>query len=264
MAEYKCPVCGNKLSLNGKSYVCPLHHTFDVAKEGYVNFLSAKDKHAKSPGDNKEMILARRTIMQKGYYRPIYEYIASHFSLEGKSVLDVGCGEGYLTRELAPYCECCGIDISKEAIRLCAKADKKIFYSVASMTRLPFFDNEFDYVFSLFAPYHAEEIARVLKGKFIVCTPDRRHLFELKQMLYDTPIENPEPDYNLKEFEIERQDKVRGKFAADKENILPLLKMTPYYYRTPYSAIDKLANLNEDFKKEISLEFVITVYAKKQ
>ena len=46
MAYYKCPVCGEKLSLIGNSYVCPSRHTFDVAKEGYVNFLTAKDKHA--------------------------------------------------------------------------------------------------------------------------------------------------------------------------------------------------------------------------
>ena len=186
MAYYKCPVCGEKLSLNGNSYVCPSRHTFDVAKEGYVNFLTAKDKHAKSPGDNKEMILSRRAIMDEGYYRPISDYVTSEYSLDGTTVLDVGCGEGYLTREISKYCSCYGIDISKEAIRLCAKADKKIFYSVASMTRLPFFDNEFDFVFSLFAPYHAEEIARVLKGKFIVCTPDKRHLFELKEMLLIT------------------------------------------------------------------------------
>ena len=262
MAYYKCPVCGEKLSLNGNSYVCPSRHTFDVAKEGYVNFLTAKDKHAKSPGDNKEMILSRRAIMDEGYYRPISDYVTSEYSLDGTTVLDVGCGEGYLTREISKYCSCYGIDISKEAIRLCAKADKKIFYSVASMTRLPFFDNEFDFVFSLFAPYHAEEIARVLKGKFIVCTPDKRHLFELKEMLYDTPVENSEQDYTLKGFKTERQDKVRGTFVANKQNVLPLLKMTPYYYRTPQSAIEKLSELGDGFRKEISLEFVITTYSK--
>jgi len=57
-----CPVCGGLLQLNpsGKSYVCQNQHSFDLAKEGYLNLLPVQYKHSKEPGDSKQMMLARR------------------------------------------------------------------------------------------------------------------------------------------------------------------------------------------------------------
>ena len=60
-----CPLCKKPLEKKGKSYLCPSAHCFDLAKQGYVNLLSVKEKSSLDPGDNKEMILSRRKVLDR-------------------------------------------------------------------------------------------------------------------------------------------------------------------------------------------------------
>ncbi|MFR5118979.1 MAG: hypothetical protein ACLTD2_02990 [Ruminococcus sp.] len=50
-----------------------------------------------------------------------------------------------------------------------------------------------------FAPVSNDEYARVLKdgGKLVVVSPSPRHLFELKEVLYEKPYENKPNDTDL-------------------------------------------------------------------
>ena len=57
---FSCPVCGEKLMIGEGVYRCASGHCFDRAKEGYVNLLPANRQHASAPGDDKEMVRARR------------------------------------------------------------------------------------------------------------------------------------------------------------------------------------------------------------
>src|SRR5215471_11482909 len=70
-----CPVCHEPLTNLGPLYQCPKGHTFDIAKQGYVNLLLAHQRKSKQPGDNKEMILARTHFLEQGYYQPISEKV---------------------------------------------------------------------------------------------------------------------------------------------------------------------------------------------
>jgi len=104
-----CPHCEQALTRDGQVYRCPQGHTFDVARQGYVNLLR---RPTKLPSDTKEMLAARRRFLARGYYEPLAEAIASTMSdwLRIRSapadqtaggVLDAGCGEGYFTRAVA-------------------------------------------------------------------------------------------------------------------------------------------------------------------
>ncbi len=53
LAQYRCPLCQQALLLDEKSYRCENNHSFDQAKQGYVNLLPVQFKHSKEPGDNK-------------------------------------------------------------------------------------------------------------------------------------------------------------------------------------------------------------------
>lgn len=80
------------------------------------------------------------------------EKLAEHFNLtKNDSVLDIGCGKGFLLYELTkilPGINVRGLDISKYAIEN-AKPEIKEFLVEGAAENLPFRDSEFDAVFSL-------------------------------------------------------------------------------------------------------------------
>ena len=41
-----CPICKSKLNIVGKAYSCENNHSFDIAKQGYVNLLPVNKKHS--------------------------------------------------------------------------------------------------------------------------------------------------------------------------------------------------------------------------
>ena len=66
--EYICPVCGEPLYKKINSLVCPNRHSFDIARQGYVNLLTVQQKHSLDPGDTRQQVLARREFLEAGYY----------------------------------------------------------------------------------------------------------------------------------------------------------------------------------------------------
>ena len=74
---FTCPICKESLQLNGKSLVCENNHCFDYAKQGYVNLLPVQQKKSLHPGDNKEMLLARKNFLSNGHYEKILDKVAS-------------------------------------------------------------------------------------------------------------------------------------------------------------------------------------------
>ena len=55
-AALRCPVCGGALMPLGTSLRCPQGHSYDMAKEGYVNLLAIQKRHAADPGDGKAIM----------------------------------------------------------------------------------------------------------------------------------------------------------------------------------------------------------------
>ncbi len=50
-----CPVCEAQLARVSNMLKCPQAHSFDIAREGYVNLLLAGRKRPKALGDTREM-----------------------------------------------------------------------------------------------------------------------------------------------------------------------------------------------------------------
>ena len=98
--SFICPVCGQPLGREENTFRCKTGHSFDRARSGYVNLLLSGGKHAKIPGDNKQMVLSRRAFLEKGFYRPMADALCRETAeelngLSSPAVLDAGCGEGY-------------------------------------------------------------------------------------------------------------------------------------------------------------------------
>jgi ubiquinone/menaquinone biosynthesis C-methylase UbiE len=98
----------------------------------------------------------------------LYHYVASGISLEGKHVLEVGCGRGggasYIARHLHPQ-RIVGVDINVSAIRFAQGhyADQKnLRFFTADAHQLPFEDNSFDAVVNIESALHYKDVRRFL------------------------------------------------------------------------------------------------------
>ena len=146
--SYSCPLCHAPLTRSGNSYLCPQHHQFDRAKEGYVNLLPVQHKRSRDPGDSAEMMQARRAFLDAGHYQPLRDAVCDKLRMIApRQVLDIGCGEGYYTHAFAAEAqETWGLDVSKTAVRYGAKRYPQVNFCVASSQRLPFADGCMDAV----------------------------------------------------------------------------------------------------------------------
>lgn len=71
MSLFRCPICAQPLEKQPGRYLCPNGHSYDCAAAGYVHLLPVRQKHSKLPGDDKEMVRARKDFLSAGYYRPL-------------------------------------------------------------------------------------------------------------------------------------------------------------------------------------------------
>ena len=261
----RCPVCREPIQkTNDKTYVCPNRHSFDISKKGYVNFLLCQNMRSKLPGDNKDMVEAREQFLSKGYYFSFLRELKNIIDqYQPTNILDAGCGEGYYTSGIySTDRNIIGIDISKSALQKAAPKNRDITYIAASLFDLPMKDNSVELLFSLFAPYAGEEFYRVLKkdGIMILGIPGADHLFELKSVIYETPYKNQIKEYELEHFTFLEARKIHKKIKLQNKNdILNLFQMTPYYYRTRKEDLEKIHSL-EQF--EVTISFELLVYQK--
>ena len=259
-SAFRCPLCKGPLLAVGRSLRCPAGHSFDQAAEGYVNLLPVNARRAKDPGDNKEMVAARRRFLQAGHYGPFGAALGELCLALAKTardphsprLLDAGCGEGWYSRQAAAaltaagLCpEMAGYDLSKPAVRLAAKAQPEAAFAVA------------DVLLNIFSPMAREEFLRVLApgGALVYAVPGPRHLFGLKQVLYDTPYENPCRPVDYPGFVREDERAVQSTIRLEGGAIQDLFAMTPYYWKTPKEGAERLAKL-EVLQTEIEFRFV--------
>lgn len=233
-----CPVCRQALSANGTSWRCPANHTFDVARQGYLNLLLAQHRKSRQPGDDKAMVTARTRFLDRGLYQPIRDAVISQVqAVAPATVLDIGCGEGYYTTGLVTEGrEVFGLDLSKEAILAACRRSRAVRWLVAGSAHLPFTDHSLDLVVVMFCEPHAEQIARVLKpdGHLLLITPGNSHLTALRSLLYDE-VRPYDEDKHVRRLAsgfvlAERQD-VRAELVLDPEALADLLAMTPHGWR---------------------------------
>ena len=88
-----------------------------------------------------------------GRWKDVAQKLINTYNLKsGSSVLDVGCGKGFLLHEmklLLPDLKISGFDISKHALAEAKEEIKKIFIYSSSTKSYPFKDKQFDLVISL-------------------------------------------------------------------------------------------------------------------
>ena len=269
MSLFCCPLCAGALRREGGALRCGAGHSFDIAREGYVNLLPVQAKHSLAPGDDKTMSTARRAFLDKGWYAPLREALcalAVELTSSSPTVLDAGCGEGYYTSGIRQALEqagkmprVAGTDISKFILRSAARRDKEVAFAVASSYHLPLASESVELLLDCFSPLAAEEFARVLRpgGVFLYVIPAAEHLWEMKQVLYDRPYRNEEKETHYTGFTHERTVPVETVMDLPEEDLKALFEMTPYAWKTPRAGRERLLGLEG---LQVRAAFRILVY----
>lgn len=250
--ELICPLCGQILRREEKQYRCQENHSFDIARQGYVNLLTVQQKHSLSPGDTREQVLSRRAFLEAGFYAPISEELnraALEHGAQGE-ILDVGCGEGYYSARLAQAmgAPLTGLDISKEAVRCAAGKYKGPTWLCATAAHIPVKEGSVGTLTSLFALTLPEEFRRVLRrdGLFFQVLAAEDHLLGLKSVLYDELThkeKNTVPA--LPGFCLVESRPIRFSFTVEGAQLYSLFAMTPHLFRVGKSGVQRLADTSQ-------------------
>lgn len=250
-----CPLDKQPLQLNERTWCCENGHSYDVAKQGYVNLLPVQNKRSKDPGDSKAMVQARRKYLEEGHYLPLARALADIVLEQGdQTLLDAGCGEGYYLRYLVEQAEQKGtelsvaaLDISKWAVQAAAKQDKRLSWIVASNNAIPLADNSVDIILCVFGFPVEAEFKRVLKpgGRLIMVDPASEHLIELKRIIYPE-LKSKSEQLPVSEATWKLCSEERVSFPVnlpDTEAVHDLLTMTPHLYRASKEGRERAESL---------------------
>ncbi|MET8119253.1 putative RNA methyltransferase [Micromonospora sp. NPDC005189] len=196
LERLRCPACGEPLSEatagTTRALRCPRRHSFDIARQGYVNLLAGRAPHV---GDTAEMVAARADFQAAGHYDLVSNALADAATQAAANfgayplVVDAGAGTGrYLGAVLAALPDAVGLalDVSKPALRRAARVHPRAAAALAdTWQRLPLADASTAVLLNVFAPRNGPEFHRVLDpaGTLLVVTPDTDHLAELVDAL---------------------------------------------------------------------------------
>ncbi|MBR3561434.1 MAG: methyltransferase domain-containing protein [Oscillospiraceae bacterium] len=257
-----CPVCGGALQAGERTFSCARGHSFDRAREGYVNLLRTS-RSGDRLGDDKASARSRQEFLNRGYYAPLRDALTELVRERKGTLLDICCGEGYYTAALGRLegIEAYGFDLSREMVRLAAKRGGAMYF-VANLASIPVAAGSVDTAVHLFAPFHEGEFSRVLRpdGRLFTVVPGARHLLGLKQALYDRPYLNDEQLPETTALRRVSVQKVSGRITLETaEDVEAVFRMTPYYFHTGERDREKLRGVT---RLDTEIEFVIGTYKK--
>lgn len=266
-ANLACPIDGLPIEAHGMQCRCTAGHSFDMAREGYLNLLVVQHKASRDPGDSREMVAARQRFLATGHFAPIAERVfevartcaAATSHREGAfNIVDAGCGEGYYLDRLNGLALACpeagtlglaGIDVSKWAIRAAARRKVPVSWLVANNRRPPFLAGSVDLMLCLFGFPVWEGFRQVQRpgGRVLLVDPAADHLIELREIIYPTVQRSPPPSLAAAQaagYALEREEGLRFVVTlTGPEMIGDLLTMTPHAHRLPQAGRDAVAKL---------------------
>lgn len=256
LMDLRCPHCGEPLDLSARAWVCPQGHSFDRARQGYVNLLRAGTR---AHGDSAPMLRARRRFLDAGQYATLAKAVTAEVSawlagagaalpVETRALVECGCGEGYYLDAVATACgdalrddgwRLYGFDLARDAVKMAASREyaglgARLF--VANMwERLPFADGGVGAALVIFAPRNAVEFARVIApgGLLLVVTPTPEHLAGARAALPALLTPEEEKSARLRAtlapaFTLSHTRAVSFPLALDGEALADLAAMAPH------------------------------------
>ncbi len=271
-----CPKCHQILTQDGRNWRCADGHSYDTAKQGYVNLLLVDQKKSKHPGDDMDMVRARAEFLDAGYYQPISgalnQMVSEQMASQGPAanLLDIGCGDGWYTanlkQALSEETQITGLDISRDAVKYATRRSKAIRWIVASGARPPVPQHSQNAIVTLFTPLMPQGLDYALAENGFVMTASTgpRHLSELRERIYtDVRDEFWSPVQQLQDagFDCVAEQPVNFRFRpADTDALINLLNMTPHRWKV---SPDKVTALKAQDTFEVEADVTLHCFRRK-
>lgn len=267
VAALRCPLCADELTLDARALRCPARHSFDLAKQGYVNLL-----HAGVPAgtaDTAAMVAARVAFLAAGHYAGLRDLLAQVTAADAGDdglVVDAGAGTGYYlagTLDRVPGAAGLALDVSALALRRAARAHPRLGAAVWNLWEpWPVASDAASVVLNVFAPRNGAEFRRVLRpgGSLLVVSPDRGHLAELASVAPVLEVDSRKEerlDAALSgHFELVTREVLRERATLKPDEVRDAVRMGPTGHHP-----DRLAGLAEVREPaEVTFAFAVSKY----
>ncbi len=272
-----CPLCSAAMAAERGSLRCALGHSFDFARQGYVNLFTGR--HAEYY--DAALFRARSAVCAAGFFGPMLDALTNTLRVlmpqpsaapGALAVLDAGCGEGSHLWGLLERLQTnggettgAGVDIAKTAIQQAAR-HAGILWAVADLARLPFADESFDAIVNILSPANYAEFGRVLghAGVLIKVVPGPQYLRELRQALgaAEEYSNAAVAEHFGQRFDVLEQRSVTYSQTLRGEGLRNLARMTPLGWNAPPQRVQALAENEEGM--EITVDFLLIAGRRKQ
>ena len=247
----QCTICHSEIKMmDSKSLVCEKGHSFDLAKQGYVNMLQ---KQVSTMYDHTLFDARKRIIHDYKFYDKVHQKISKIIDealQEGGLVFDAGSGEGTHLYEIfnqldQDYIHGIGLDISKDGIVMAAKNYSDQNWLVGDLTQTPFKEHSLDIILSFLSPANYSEFKRIMKpnGLLIKIIPGSHYLKEIREHLSDEDKEYENTDtVNLMKNKVDviSEERVTYEREVDEEILRDILTMTPLTWHISESQIESI------------------------
>lgn len=274
---FKCPLCERSINVvDFKSLICARNHTFDFAKQGYVNLLTRPaNSHYK-----KELFEARHNIItETNLYTELQEMITNvikeqiQISSSPLLILDVGCGEGSHLQKIVEECNPpvtgIGIDISREGIVLASKRYQNSMWVVGDLAKSPFNDQSFHVILNILSPSNYKEFKRILiqDGIIIKVVPRPNYLRELREVFFDDKekrsYQNDETaSLFIKHFQLINTIRLSYTKELRSTELTSLVQMSPLSWNSKKEQLHTLINRRSS-EITVDLDILIGINKKK-
>lgn len=273
---FRCPICYQAMKVvDLTSLTCSKGHTFDFAKQGYINLLT---RAVKSNYDRKLFEARQKIILECNLYQRLHEKISKiiaesfNFVDEELILFDAGCGEGSHLKRILECCEKTyatgiGLDISKEGIRMATSNTENSMWIVGDLANSPLQDQSTHVILNILSPANYNDFKRILHpdGLVIKVVPRANYLIELRNALrkvYAKKQYNNDRIISLfnEHFTSVKTFKLTYKQALDPDERLLLLNMSPLGWNLNN---DEIKQVDTSVLSEITIDLDILI-GKKQ
>ncbi|QGN31988.1 putative RNA methyltransferase [Microlunatus sp. Gsoil 973] len=249
----RCPVCRLPFAVQQAAVRCESGHSFDVARQGYVNLLTRPPRGVNA--DTGEMIAARDRLLSAGHYAPLADRlarVASEVVPSAPAMLEAGAGTGYYLDRVInrlPAARGVGTDLSPYACRRIARIDRAGAVVADTWAGLPVRDQVLDLIMVVFAPRNPADFARMLRpgGRLLIAAANGDHLAEVRHrlgMIDVRPGKSETLRTSLQEwYQVEHSEEVRAQLLLDRSALTDLVLMGPTAHHRPDDLPARIAAL---------------------